>query len=148
MLIFFLTDCLCCQHCAGTLRIVKDSDGGDESYGGCEGGGIRFWPEREWRDNGNLDQARAILAEVKNEYSRLSWGDLITFAGTVGIKSSGGPANKFCFGRVDHQKFDGSASIELGVEGIKESPGLRGVSHSPCETNFHWPEQDTSDDAR
>ena len=132
-------------HCAGTLRIV-----GEESYGGCEGGGIRFWPEREWRDNGNLDQARAILAEVKNmpEYAHLSWGDLITFAGTVGIKASGGPASKFCFGRVDHQKFDGSASIELGVEGIKESPGLSGVSHSPCETNFHWPEQDTSDDAR
>lgn len=131
-------------HCAGTLRIV-----GEESYGGCEGGGIRFWPEREWRDNGNLDQARAILAEVKNmpEYRKLSWGDLITFAGTVGIKASGGPANKFCFGRVDHQKFDGSASIELGVEGIEDSNG-KGVSHSPCQTNFHWPEQDPSDDPR
>jgi len=31
----------------------------DESFGGCEGGGIRFWPEREWRDNGNLDQVSA-----------------------------------------------------------------------------------------
>jgi catalase-peroxidase len=105
-------------HCAGTLRIVDD-----ESFGGCEGGGIRFWPEREWRDNGNLDQARAILAEVKNmpAYQKLSWGDLITFAGTVGIKASGGPAKKFCFGRIDAR--DGSASVELGVEGIAECVG-------------------------
>jgi catalase (peroxidase I) len=111
-------------HCAGTLRIVDDT-----SYGGCSGGGIRFWPEREWRDNGNLDQARAILAKVKAmpEYQQLSWGDLITFAGTVGIKASGGPADKFCFGRVDAT--DGDASIQLGVEGVGDSAGM-GVTAS------------------
>lgn len=130
-------------HCAGTLRVV---DG--KSYGGCEGGNIRFWPEREWRDNGNLDQAREILAVVKDmpEYRQLSWGDLITFAGTVGIKASGGPANKFCFGRVDGQ--DGSASIELGVEGVKDCVGDKCQTHALCEEYFHWDEQDTSDDRR
>ena len=131
-------------HCAGTLRIVDD-----ESFGGCEGGGIRFWPEREWRDNGNLDQARAILAQGKDmpEYRKLSWGDLITFAGTVGIKASGGPANKFCFGRVDAS--DGSTSVELGVEGIEDcAEGQACKTHALCEESFHWDEQDTTDDAR
>ena len=60
-------------HCSGTLRIDEDHK---KSYGGCEGGRNRFWPEREWRDNDNLDQARAILAKVKNvpEFKDLSWG--------------------------------------------------------------------------
>jgi len=130
-------------HCAGTLRIIN----GTKSEGGCEGGGIRFWPEREWRDNGNLDQARAILSEVKlmPEYNLLSWGDLITFAGTVGIKDSGGPTNKFCFGRTDNK--NGNDSIKLGVEGITDSSGL-GKTDSPCGTSFHWSEQDITDDPR
>lgn len=131
-------------HCAGTLRINKD----DSAAGGCEGGRIRFWPEREWRDNGNLDQARAILSEVKNmpEYEQLSWGDLITFAGTVGIKASGGPANKFCFGRLDVR--DGSSSVELGVEGVEECGAEGCKTHAPCEKSFHWDEQDKNDDPR
>ena len=60
-------------HCSGTLRIDEDHK---KSYGGCEGGRNRFWPEREWRDNDNLDKARAILAKVKNvpEFKDLSWG--------------------------------------------------------------------------
>jgi len=131
-------------HCAGTLRID-----GAKSYGGCEGGRIRHWPEKEWPDNGNLDQARAILAEVKHmpDYHSLSWGDLITFAGTVGIKASGGPANKFCFGRIDDS--DGKKSIMLGSEGTAQCElGNECVTHHACKTNFRWPEQDVSDDAR
>ncbi len=121
---------------------------GEESYGGCEGGRIRFWPEREWRDNGNLDHARAILGEIKQmpAYHNLSWGDLITFAGTVGIKASGGPANKFCFGRLDVA--DGHDSEQLGVEGVGECGREGCQTHSPCPMNFHWPEQDPNDDAR
>ena len=59
-------------HCSGTLRL----DGNKHASGGCEGGRIRFWPEAEWRDNDNLDKARAILAKVKNmpEFRDLSWG--------------------------------------------------------------------------
>jgi catalase-peroxidase len=131
-------------HCAGSLRII---DG--KSTGGCEGGRNRHWPEREWRDNANLDQARAILAEVKimPEYQQLSWGDLITFAGTVGIKASSGPAHKFCFGRIDDS--DGRKSIMLGSEGIEDCGlGKDCISHAPCQTNFRWPEQDSRDDPR
>jgi len=130
-------------HCSGTLRVI---DG--VSSGGCEGGRNRHWPEREWRDNANLDKARAILSQVKQmpRYQQLSWGDLITFAGTVGLKASGGPAEKFCFGRVDDE--DGRKSIMLGTEGIEQCEFDNCRSMSPCENNFHWPEQDPKDDAR
>lgn len=131
-------------HCSGTLRII---DG--DATGGCEGGRQRHWPEKEWRDNANLDHARAVLAQVKimPEYQDLSWGDLITFAGTVGIKASGGPAHKFCFGRIDDE--DGRKSIMLGTEGTTQCElGDECVSHAPCETNFHWPEQDLHDNPR
>eukprot|EP00438_Fugacium_kawagutii_P020051 Skav201031 [mRNA] locus=scaffold3386:142589:152459:+ [translate_table: standard] len=84
-------------HCAGTLRVVNGT-----ATGGCEGARQRHWPENEWRDNTNLDKARGLLGQVKHEFgSQISWSDLITFAGTTAIKASGGPAKKFCFGRID-----------------------------------------------
>jgi len=131
-------------HCSGTLRVV-----GDKSYGGCEGGKQRFWPEREWRDNGNLDQARSILAQVKmmHEYRHLSWGDLITFAGTATQRASGGPANKFCFGRIDEK--NGEKSLMLGTEGITLCPeGVDCKTDAPCPSAFHYDEQDPTDDPR
>jgi len=131
-------------HCSGTFRLV---DG--KATGGCEGGRLRLWPEREWRDNGNLDKARSILAEIKSmpEFQMLSWGDLMTFAGTVAIKESGGTVNKFCFGRVDD--LDGRKSIMLGSEGTTQCElGTECVSHFECEEHFQWPEQDPSDHHR
>lgn len=126
-------------HCSGSYR---HDDAGP--VGGCEGGNLRHWPEREWRDNGNLDQARALLAEVKLDFPDLSWGDLMAFAGTVGIKASGGPANKFCFGRVDNE--DGRDSIMLGSEGTDTCDlGEDCVSHVECPTHYQWAEQDPSD---
>jgi len=125
-------------HCSGTFRLI---DGG-MAAGGCEGARQRFWPENQWRDNVNLDKARALLAPIRNKFGdRISWADLITFAGTVGIKASGGPAKKFCFGRVDDA--DGSRSVDLGVESVNGCPAMQ--SHAPCENHFRWPEQDESD---
>merc|ERR1712216_1002427 len=65
-----------------------------------------------------------------------------------GIKASGGPAKQFCLGRVDLP--DGGSSVELGVEGVSEchSADQDCQTHSPCQANFHWPDQDTSDDPR
>merc|ERR1712110_267954 len=74
-------------HCSGTFRWV---DG--KAAGGCEGARQRFWPENEWRDNVNLDKARGLLGQIKDKFqNQISWSDLMTFAGTVGIRASGGP---------------------------------------------------------
>jgi catalase (peroxidase I) len=125
-------------HCSGTFRLID----GTNAAGGCEGGRQRFWPENEWRDNVNLDKARALLAPIKDKFGdQISWGDLMTFAGTVGIKASGGPAKKFCFGRVDDN--DGSRSIKLGVEGVNSCSNAK--SDAPCKNTFQWPQQDEAD---
>eukprot|EP00928_Gymnodinium_smaydae_P052988 TRINITY_DN37097_c0_g1_i1.p1 TRINITY_DN37097_c0_g1~~TRINITY_DN37097_c0_g1_i1.p1 ORF type:complete len:525 (-),score=106.71 TRINITY_DN37097_c0_g1_i1:137-1648(-) len=130
-------------HCAGTFRLA----GGEGAVGGCEGGRMRFWPENQWRDNVNLDKARALLGQVKAEFgANISWGDLMTFAGTVGIKASGGRVKKFCFGRVDEQ--DGQRSVKLGVEGVNVCDGADCASHAPCKAHFRWPEQDDNDNFR
>jgi len=90
----------------------------------------------------NLDKARSLIGEIKHQFKhQISWGDLMTFAGTVGIKASGGPAKKFCFGRVDDA--DGHRSIKLGVEGIKSCKHPK--SDYPCETHFRWPDQNETD---
>jgi len=126
-------------HCSGSFRLI-DNQG--TAAGGCEGGRQRFWPENEWRDNVNLDKARGLLGQIKAKFGdQVSWGDLMTFAGTVGIKNSGGPAKKFCFGRVDDS--DGSRSQELGIEGNNSCPTKK--TDAPCKTHFRWPEQNESD---
>jgi len=76
---------------------------------------------------------------------------LMTFAGTVAIKESGGPATKFCFGRIDDS--DGRKSIMLGSEGTTQcelghacvSHGTGGKKETSCENHWQWPDQDPSD---
>lgn len=128
-------------HCSGTLKRT-----GTKVRGGCEGGNLRHWPEREWRDNGGLDHARALVAQVKAmpEYNGISWGDLMTFAGTVAVKASGGPVKKFCFGRIDDE--DGSASLMLGTEGTTECEfGDERCTSHVCTNTFQWPTQEKTD---
>jgi catalase-peroxidase len=82
-------------HAAGTYRIHDGRGGGGT-------GAQRFAPLNSWPDNASLDKARRLLWPVKQEYGRkISWADLIIFAGNVAFEAMGFKTFGFGFGRED-----------------------------------------------
>jgi len=101
-------------HAAGTYRIADGRGGGGR-------GAQRYAPLNSWPDNVLLDRARRLLWPVKQKYGqKISWADLIIFAGNCAYEAMGFKTFGFGFGREDIWEPDdvywGSEDTWLGDE--------------------------------
>ncbi|WP_262696468.1 catalase/peroxidase HPI [Kordiimonas aquimaris] len=107
-------------HASGSYRAA-------DGRGGVGNGNQRFAPLNSWPDNVNLDKARRLLWPIKKKYgNKVSWADLMAYAGTIAYESMGLEIFGFGFGREDiwHPEKDtywGSEKEWLALSGSKGS---------------------------
>ncbi|POX59438.1 catalase/peroxidase HPI [Streptomyces sp. Ru62] len=112
-------------HSAGTYRT-------HDGRGGAGAGLQRFAPVNSWPDNRNLDKARRLLWPVKKKYGRkISWADLMIFAGNRALETMGLTTFGFAGGRAD--VFAPGEDVYWGPEhawlGDERHDGVRELEH-------------------
>jgi cytochrome c peroxidase len=81
-------------HSSGTYD--KETNTGGSNYAT-----MRFEPESLHGANNGLGVARARMEEIKKEFPWISYGDLWTLGGVVGVQELGGPKIPWRPGRID-----------------------------------------------
>lgn len=112
-------------HQSGTYRKTPNGELGcpfAQNSGGSYGGTMHFKYEADEPGNAGLHVAREFLEEFKLKYPWLSYGDLYTLGGVVGIQELGGPKIEWRSGRAD---LDEKNQLPHG----RLPDGLQGAAH-------------------